>query len=562
MKLTSSTDKLPINRSLSVTSWAVAPIIFAVLLSVPVLVIFGHLFFPSGDVWLHLTDTVLKGYIINTFWLVFGVGCLGFALGGSTAWLCASCHFPGRSFFEWALLLPLAVPTYSIAFSYGGLLEYAGPVQTSLRELFGWSRGDYWFPEVRSLPGAIFVMSFVLYPYVYLLGRAAFIGQSRNMLEVSRVLRAKPWKTVSKISLPLIRPAIIAGISLMIMEVLSDFGAVQYLGVDTFTTGIYRTWFSLGAPQAAAQLSAVLLLFVFVALLSEKWSRGKSRFYQITGRERASERIRLRGTRVVLAITACSIPLALGFLVPGAQLCFWTITTWPDVIDHRFIEYSWHSISLAAVTALLAVSLAVILRYSLRIKGGWLGRLCVLISGLGYAIPGSVIAVGVLLSLGWLDRTVDNMTRQFFDVSTGLIFIGGIAGLVFAYLVRFLAVALGAAESAFEKISPRLDDAAHVLGSGPMHRLRRIHLPLLSTGIMTAGLLVFVDVMKELPATLILRPFNYDTLAVRAYELASDELLRESASASLVIVLVGLLPVIVLSRSIGRIGYQSHGGAK
>ena len=545
-------------RRWRVNLWQTLPFLIAVLVSVPSLVILVHLAYPMGEVWQHLVDTVLSRYVVNTVWLALGVGLIGLFVGGGTAWVCANCRFPGRSLFEWALLLPLAVPTYAIAFSYAGLLEYAGPVQSSLRAFFGWSRGDYWFPEIRSLPGAILVMAFVLYPYVYLLGRAAFIGQSGSASEISRTLGRGPWKTFFAISLPLARPAMIAGIALMIMEALSDFGAVQYLGVDTFTTGIYRTWFALGAPQAAAQLSAILLLFVFVAMLMEQWSRGRARYYQVTGRDRLSRGIQLRGMSAVLAVIACFVPLALGFLVPSAQLVLWAVESWSEVIDKRFIEYAWHSVSLAALTSALALILALALRYSLRIGGGRGSRLCVRFAGLGYAVPGSVIAVGVLLPFGFVDRTVDEFAREWFGVSTGLIFTGGIAVMVFGYLIRFLAVALGAVESAMDKISPQLDDAARTLGCGPSQRLWRLHVPLLFNGLITGALLVFVDVMKELPATLILRPFNFDTLAVRAFELASDELLAESACAALAIVVVGLIPVIILSRAAGHVDYATQ----
>ena len=508
-----------------------------------------------GEVWKHLADTVLSRYVINTVFLAFGVGSIGLLIGGGTAWLCATCRFPGQTFFEWALLLPLAIPTYTIAFSYAGLLEYAGPVQSGLRVFFGWSRDEYWFPEIRSLPGAIVVMAFVLYPYVYLLGRAVFIGQSQTSSEMSRTLGRGPWRTFVAVSLPLARPAMIAGVALMVMEALSDFGAVQYLGVDTFTTGIYRTWFALGAPQAAAQLSAILLLFVFAVMLAEQWSRGKARYYQVTGRDRLRRSIKLSGMRALFAVIFCSLPLTLGFLVPCTQLVLWTLESWTDVIDRRFFEYAWHSASLAALTSVLAIFLALALRYSLRIRGGWGSRLCVRFAALGYAVPGSVIAVGVLLPFGWVDQKIDDFVRDWFGVSTGLLLTGGIAVLVFGYLVRFLAVALGAVESAMDKISPQLDDAARALGYGAGKRLWRLHIPLLFNGLLTGGLLVFVDVMKELPATLILRPFNFDTLAVRAFELASDELLVESASASLAIVCVGLIPVIVLSRAVGRVNF-------
>ena len=535
--------------------WQVLPFFTAILVCIPSLVVISHLAFPMGEVWEHLADTVLSRYVMNTVFLAFGVGSIGFLIGGGTAWLCATCRFPGQKFFEWALLLPLAIPTYTIAFSYGGLLEYAGPVQSGLRALFGWSRDEYWFPEIRSVPGAIVVMAFVLYPYVYLLGRSVFIGQSQTSSEMSRALGRGPWRTFAAVSLPLARPAMIAGVALMVMEALSDFGAVQYLGVDTFTTGIYRTWFALGAPQAAAQLSAILLLFVFAAMLTEQWSRGKARYYQVTGRDRLRRSIKLRGMRALSAIIFCTLPLILGFLVPCTQLVLWTLESWTDVMDRRFLDYAWHSLSLAALTSMLAIVLALALRYSLRIKGGWRNRVCVRFAALGYAVPGSVIAVGVLLPFGWVDQKIDDFSRDWFGVSTGLLLTGGIAVLVFGYLVRFLAVALGAVESAMDKISPQLDDAARALGYGPGKRLWHLHIPLLFNGLLTGGLLVFVDVMKELPATLILRPFNFDTLAVRAFELASDELLVESASASLAIVCVGLIPVIVLSRAVGRVNF-------
>jgi iron(III) transport system permease protein len=522
------------------------------LVAFPVLVVLANVLAPAGEVWRHLVDTVLWRYIGNTIWLALGVGVGTLVIGGGMAWLCSMCRFPGRPIFEWALLLPLAVPTYAIAFTYAGMFEFAGPVQSALRDWFGWDRHDYWFPEIRSLGGAITVMTLVLYPYVYLLARAAFLNQSVCALEIGRTLGRGPWRSFAGIALPLARPALVGGMSLALMEALSDFGTVQYYGVDTFTTGIYRTWFALGDASAAAQLAAVMLVFVAVLLLGEQWSRGRARYHHTTNRYRPLPSYRLRGGRAGLASLACAAVLGLGFVLPAAQLGAWTIDTWHETIDMRFAVLAWNSFRLAAITAVLAVMVALAVAYAVRLGAGPIGRAAKRIAGLGYAVPGSVIAVGVMLPFAWLDTAIDDFARARFGVSTGLLLTGGLAALVFAYLVRFLAVSLNAVDSALAKVTPSMDGAARTLGVGPSGVLWRVHIPIIRAGLLTAGLLAFVDVMKELPATLIMRPFDFNTLAVRAYELASDEQLAESASAALAIVAVGILPVIVLSRAITR----------
>lgn len=532
--------------------WSVGAFVIAGLASVPVLIVLSSVFRPAGEVWRHLADTVLGTYIWNSLGLMAGVGVGTLVIGVSTAWLVTTCRFPGHTVFEWALLLPFAMPTYVIAFTYGGLFEFAGPVQSALREVFGWQHGDYWFPDVRSLGGAVTVMSLVLYPYVYLLARAAFLEQSVCVMEVSRTLGRDPWRSFRDVALPLARPAIVGGVALALMEALSDFGAVQHLAVETFTTGIFRTWFGLGDVVAAAQLSACLMLFVLAIVLVERLSRLRRRYFHTSRRYRALRRFRLSRPRAAAAFAVCFLPIALGFLLPGAQLLAWTALTASRVVDAGFLKLAANSVLLAASAAALAVAIALILAYGLRLRPGLVMNLSARVASLGYAVPGSVIAVGVLLPFAWLDNQFDAWTRQTLGVSVGLVFSGTLVALMSAYLVRFLAVSLNTVEASLGKVTPTMDGAARTLGLGPGRALMRVHVPIISGGLMTAAILVFVDVMKELPATLIMRPFNFNTLAVRAFELASDEQLAESAPAALAIVAVGIVPVILLTAAISR----------
>ncbi len=544
--------KPPGTRAARRAWWPVSVLAIALLLALPVLVVVGFVFVPAGDVWRHLADTVLKDYVVNSLLLMLGVS-LGTLIGGvGTAWLTSMCRFPGRGLFEWALLLPMAMPAYIIAYTYTGMLDFAGPVQSTLRDWTGWGYGDYWFPEVRSLPGAAVMLSLVLYPYVYLLSRAAFLSQSLCVLDVSRTLGNGPWRTFHSVALPLARPAIVAGLSLALMETLADYGTVQYFGVSTFTTGIFRTWFGLGNPAAAAQLSALLLGFVFALILLERWSRRHARYHHTSQREQSIRRLRLRGWPAALAFGFCLTPLLLGFLLPAAQLGWWTLTVAETTYDSAFVTLVLNSLGLAAGAALLALLLALVLGYGRRLYPSPLVMSSVRVAGLGYAVPGTVIAVGVMIPFAWIDNSVDAWMRATLGVSTGLLLSGTLAALLFAYLVRFLAVALQTVESGLGKIRPSMDEAGRSMGYRPGQVLRRIHIPMLRGSLLTALLLVFVDVLKELPATLILRPFNFNTLAVRAYELASDERLADSGPAALTIVAAGLLPVILLSRSITR----------
>ena len=536
------------------TQWSgqvVVAVLVAALIAAPVLSVFSNVFVGgTSDTWVHLRETVLGEFVLNTVLLCIGVGLGVASIGITTAWLTTMLDFPGRRFFEWALVLPLAMPAYVMAYVYTDFLQFVGPVQSGLRETFGWRAGDYWFPDVRSVGGAIAMFMFVLYPYAYMLVRAAFLERAGGMLEAGRSLGLGPWKCFFQVSLPLARPAVVAGVALALMETLADFGTVAYFGVQTFTTGIYRAWFSLGDRVAAAQLAAALLAFVVVVLTLERATRGRARFNDTSRQSRAPARLRLPWPLGLLAAFSCFMPLFLGFLLPAGLLLQMAFNEGDAQFGARFIQLARNSFVLALVTALIAVFLAVALAYAARIGRGRLTNGMNRVVSLGYAVPGSVIAVGVLIPLTRLDGWIAQTWQAVFDVNPGLLLTGGIAALVYAYLARFLAVALQTVESSLGKITPSMDDAARSLGLGKWASLRRVHVPLLRGSLLTAGLLVFVDVMKELPATLVVRPFNFDTLATQAYTLASDERLAEASTAALVIVAVGLLPMFVISRQI------------
>jgi iron(III) transport system permease protein len=532
--------------------WQGSVLFTALLLALPVLVVFSYLFYPASEIWQHLRETVLSRYVMNSFWLMLGVGIGTLVLGVTTAWVTTTTRFPGRRFFEWALLLPMAMPAYIIAYTYTGMFDVAGPVQSAIREWTGLSYGEYWFPEIRSLGGAIAMFTLVLYPYVYLMARAAFLEQSRCLLDVGRSLGLGPWSVMFRVAIPLARPAIITGLTLALMETLADFGTVQYFGVDTFTTGIFRTWAGLGDSSAASQLSAILLMFVFTLVIVERWSRSQAQYHNASRSYKPMPRIELEGGRAMIAFIVCLIPLLLGFILPAGQLLVWAIATSEQMFDFDFLILIINSLLLAAVAALIALLLALLMGYGKRLRKNRLTRFAVRVAGMGYAVPGTVIAVGVIIPFAWFDNTLDSFAREQFGFSTGLILSGSLIALLFAYTVRFLAVSLNTVESGLGKIKSSMDDASRSLGYSPGQTLRYVHLPIMRSSMLTALLVVFVDVLKELPATLILRPFNFNTLAVRAYELASDERLADAASAALMIVIVGIIPVILLSRSIAQ----------
>jgi iron(III) transport system permease protein len=529
----------------------VAALGVAALTVVPILAVVAGAFGPGEGTWSHLAQTVLPAYLANTALLMAGVAAGVVSMGVISAWLVTTYRFPGSRVLEWALLLPLAMPAYVMAYAYTDWLQFAGPVQSALRELTGWKAREYWFPDVRSLYGAAALFSFALYPYVYLLVRAAFLEQSRSAVEAGRLAGYGPWGAFLHVLLPLARPAVAAGAALALMETLADFGTVSYFAVQTFTTGIYRAWLSLGDPIAAGQLATCLLGFVLLVLALERYSRRGARYHNTSARKSAPL-APLRGARAAGAFALCFAPVWFGFLLPAGLLAH---LAWTDP-DAKWSARTWtlvgNSFTLAGVTAVVAVGVALLLAYAARVTGRPAVAGANRMVSLGYAVPGVVIAVGLLVPLGKLDNALAGWIHAQFGVKTGLLLTGTITALVYAYLVRFLAVALQSTEAGLARITPSMEDAARSLGLSPAATLARVHVPMLAASMSTAGLLVFVDVMKELPATLAMRPFNFDTLAVEAYNLTKDERLAEAAIPSLVIVAVGIVPLIVLSRQIAR----------
>jgi len=531
-------------RSLYAAGLAVSAVV-----AIPVLVVISNLLLPDAGARAHILRTLLPGYVVNTALLVLGVAAITAILGVGGAWLTAMCRFPGRRFFVWALVLPFAVPAYLMAYTYTDLLESYGPVQTALRSATGMGFGDYWFPAVRSLEGAAIMLGFVLYPYVYLATRAGLLGQSGTSLDVARALGAGPGRVLVRVALPLLRPAIVAGLALALMETLADFGTVSYFGVSTFTTGIYRAWFSYGDPVVAAQLAAGLVGIVALVLLLERLSRGGRHFSTSARRQTPLPAYRLTGLRAAAAFGFCALPILVGFLIPAGRLLYLSLTDGDAQFGSRYLELVGNTLLLGAIAAPLAVLAAILVTSLARLRSTPTTRISAGIAGLGYAIPGSVIAVGILMPFAALDGILNDLSRSLLGMPVGLVLTGGIFGLVAAYLIRFLAAAQHTLAGGFGRLSPSLDAAARTLGVRPWSLIGRIHMPLLHPAMLAGLLIVFVDVIKELPATLILRPFNFDTLAIQAYNLASDERLAEASTAALTIVVVGLLPVILLTRS-------------
>ena len=532
--------------------WQGGLLFFSFLISLPVLVIYTSLLDPQTELWQHLIDTVLTDYVVNSLILALSVGAGSLIIGTALAFCMTRYEFAGRGILKWLLLLPMAMPAYIIAYTYTGMLDFSGPLQSTLREAFDWSYGDYWFPEIRSLGGAILMMILVLYPYVYMLARTAFSEQAASLQEASRSMGISGFRHFWKVSLPLARPAILTGSALAMMEAFADYGTVQYFGVNTFTTGIFRTWFGLGNGIAAAQLASLLCTFVLVLLVFEKWSRRRIRYYYQGQKHVAQQRHALSAGSGGLVFSLCALVPVLGFVVPVIQLLDWAIQTFHHAFDDGFIGLMINSFMLAAVASLVVVATALLFAYAKRLKSNWLTSFQVQMASMGYAIPGTVIAIGVLLPLSWADRGLNELTESWWGVTPGLIFSGTLFALILAYTVRFISVALHNIESGLGRITPSMDNAARSMGLTPMKVLGRVHIPLMRASVLTAMLLVFVDVLKELPATLILRPFNFNTLAVRSYEMASDERLADASLPAISIVLVSLVPVILLTRALDK----------
>lgn len=531
--------------------WQFSVWLIAAIVLLPVLAVLWLAFFPEENIWPHLLSTVLPDYIVTTLGLMLGVGVLAAWLGVSTAWVTTMYEFPGRRIFEWALLLPFAVPAYVIAYVYTDMLEYSGWLQVGLRELFGWQTArDYWFPEIRSLGGAVAMLALVLYPYVFMMVRATFIEQSASLRDAARTLGCNRRQVFWRVSLPTARPALAVGLALVLMEALNDFGTVDYFAVRTLTAGIYDVWLNMGNIGGAAQIASVMMIFILVLIGLERYSRRRQKQFSRGDRFKSFQRTRLTGRKAFACWLICIVPLAFGFVVPVLSLARHAVVYFEVSWTPDFLQMSWNSFMLSAVAALATIFLGLILAYGKRLVKAASVQKAVRLSGLGYAMPGAVLAVGVIIPLAAFDNAVDDLFESWFGISTGLLLSGTVFAVIFAYVVRFLAVSAGSIESSLDKVTPSMDMAARSLGYNTLQILWKVHVPMIKPGVLTAALVVFVDCMKELPATLVLRPFNFDTLATHVYQFASDELLEESALSALVIVLVGIIPVILLSRSI------------
>ena len=539
------------------TRWGASALVVVALTALPLVVILFGVFGGRSEMWGHLVDTVLPVYVGNSAILMLGVGALSLVIGLAPAWLVSAYDFPGRRTFEWALVLPLAIPTYIIAYTYAGVFEYDALLPSALSA--AWPGMEVWRirAAIMSREGAMVMMALVLYPYVYVIARASFLRQSGTVLEMARTLGRGPWDTFFRVALPMSRPAVAGGLTLVLMEVLNDYGAVKYFGIPTFTTGIFRAWFPLNDPIAAMRLSGILLLFVFTLIIFERIQRGRARFDDGARGYRPAVRRELSGRARWLAVSVCFLPLALGFLVPVSQLAAWAGRVGAGALDARFVRLILNSFSLALTAALIAVLGGLLIGYAARLSPIPLLRLASKVAVLGYSIPGAVVAVGVFIPFVWMDRRLNTFMTAAFDAPTGLLLSGTLVALIFAYVVRFLAVALNPIDSGFKRLCGNLDDTSRSLGVSPLKTLWKVDLPLLRGTLISAALLVFVDVLKELPLTLILRPFNFDTLATRAFQLATDEQLARSAVPALLIIAVGLVPVIVLNKLIGGGGRES-----
>ncbi|MEN0001309.1 MAG: iron ABC transporter permease [Pseudomonadota bacterium] len=534
-----------IKHGLSTLAWLTVCVCAFPIASVGITAISGTL-----DTWTLLADTVLPRYLLATIQLVFWVGIGTALIGTGTAWLVAVCEFPGRRIFEVALALPFAFPAYVLAYAYTDLLDHPGAVQTALRQWNDWGPRDYWFPEIRSLGGAAIMLILVLYPYVYLLARASFIRQSPTAYQAARVLGRSPLSAFFTVSLPLARPAIAGGVILALMETVADFGTVSHFAVQTFATGIYQAWIGMGDRSAASQLALCLMGVAFVLIILERIERQRRSHFEAGKRIEAMPRHRLTGRRALAAIVFCAIPVLAGFVIPLLVLLEMAWDSGQNPFAERYIMFISNSLLLASTAACVTVCLAIAVGYRARINPGKAAEFTKTIAGLGYAIPGSVIAVGVFIPFASFDNAFDAYMREAWGISTGLLLSGSMFILLVAYAVRFMAVAISSFDTGMAQIKPTMDAAARTLGAGHGRILFGVHLPLMRASLLTGALIVFVDVMKELPATLMLRPFNFDTLAVHAYRLASDERLTQAAVPSLVIVAFGLLPVIILCRTI------------
>lgn len=537
-------------------SWSLAGYAVAALLVLPLFALIFQAFQPDEAVFDHLMATALPTYIINSLLLIFWVSVGALLLALPCAWLVARCEFIGRRYLQWALLLPLAMPAYIVAYVYTDLLDYAGPVQRGLRLLFDWrSSQEYFFPDIRSLGGAACMLSLVLFPYIYLLARTAFMEQSLSLAHASRIMGCSSWQSFWRLSLPMARPAIAVGVALVAMETAADFATVSYFAVPTLTTAVYDTWLGYGNLTAAAKLSAIILLVIFMLIGFERFARRKQQLFQKQSRIQTTDLYRLTTKQTVYALIFCGTVLLLSFLLPFGILVSYAIGYFEKSWDSSFWQLSLNSLSLALVTSILCCLIALFLMFVRRISSRRSDTLPSRLASTGYALPGTVLAIGVLVPLTLLDFGINDLADYIGVKGPGLLLTGSVVALVFAFCVRFIAIAIGSIESSYKRISPSLDMVSLTMGQSPIRLLSRVHLPLLSKGIFAAALLVFIESMKELPAALLLRPIGFENLATHVFQFVSDEKLEHGALAAIVIVIVGLVPLIYLNRSL-----EQHSG--
>lgn len=538
------------------TLWNVTALFIVLYFLLPLLSIFYQSWQADWDNIQHLWKTVLTDYSLNSLLLVLGTVFLSLVFAIPAAWIISTYQFKGQKTLQWVLCLPLAMPAYLVGYLYTDLLDYAGPLQSFLRQLFGWTTPqDYWFPTIRSLGGACFVLALVLYPYIFLLVRVALLEQSENLIHSAKTLGANAFYLFKKVTLPLIRPAMAIGASLVAMETLGDFGTVYYFAIPTLTTAVYDTWLGYGDLGSASQISLLMLFMIFSLLWLERYSRRKQKTYQ-RGYEKKRTLKPLSGVKLWLAQMYCWGLVCVAFFIPFIKLIYWAVSYFDITQADNFLKYAYHSLSSSTIAAVVCVLLALFLHFFNRlslqkpISQQRIAQYGLQLSSQGYAIPGTVLAIGILIPYTGADHLLNDLLKSFGISPVGLIFSGSMFALISAYTIRFSAMAIGGIETSFQKISPSLDMASRTLGHNGLGMLRRVHMPLLSKGIFTALMMVFIETMKELNASLLLRPFNFDTLATHVFTFTSDEQLEQAALPAIVLVLVGLLPVIWLTRSL------------
>lgn len=522
--------------------WTITPFLILFFFLLPVLMVLASLLGDYSDNWAHLYDYVLVDYISNTLYLIIGVSLLSLLIGTVTAWIVTTYDFFGKRFLEWALILPLATPPYILAYTFTGFFDAFGTANNFIRDIFSLDQSFIFFPNIRNIYGAVIVFSFTLYPYIYLVSRSAFLNQSRSMLEAGRMLGLSQFEIFYKLSLPIIRPAVIGGLMLVIMETISDFGAVDHFAIQTFTTGVFRTWHGMYDLKTAMQLASILLIFVATFVWIEKISRKKALYTSGTSTFKPTKKIKLLKYKAFISFFICFIPILIGFILPITELIIWAISYNLSFFNEKFLLAAMNTILLAITAAVLCASIALIINFSIRFKKYRFSNFLSSFLSLGYAVPGLILAVGIVQLFALIDQNI--------LFNSDIILTGSIVGLIFAYIIKSYALANSTFESGFQRISTNLDDSARTLKSSGWNLLSRVHLPLLKTSFLTSILMVTSEVVKELPATLILRPFNFDTLAVATYIYAAEERMFQAAAPAIAIMLVGLIPIILLTKMI------------